>query len=552
MKLTCSLAPSTLRIFPNDLPPARAFSPIDAALNERFSFQLAVRAEADAKVAVSASAPEGWIVRIRRVGLVPVPHHNSDVLANPLDLDGIGSIPGLVPDPLFDETSATLAVGETVSFWFTVTPPPDAKPGAYRIAATATPFDRGDAAKRIGRPVTRSAAIRLHPVRIAPRTGFDVTHWFYSDCIIQRYGTRLFDERYWTLLEAYLKDIAEHGQNVVYVPLFTPPLDTDKLPSQLLKVSRGKGGAYSLDWSDVRRYVRTARKCGIEKFEWSHFFSQWGCKCAIRIYEGQGETEKLLWPAETPATSETYRAFLSQLLPELRKFLATEKILGKSFFHVSDEPHGDEARANYKAARAMLRELAPWMKTMDALSQIEFAREGLVDTPVPLTRFALDFVKEGIGSWCYYCCAPREGYLQHLLDTPLAKVAMHGFLFYRWPFKGFLHWGLNYWNKCQTRIPVDPFTVADAGNWGGGWAYGDTFLVYPGPVGPIDSIRWEVFSEAMQDYALLQTLGVSPDDPLLAPIQSFSDFPKNARWRIAARRRLLASRVPAFPRTPPA
>ena len=540
MLLSSVITPSTVCNFPAVPLPARGLAKIDAALNERFSFQLAVKTDADAKVAVSASVPDGWNVRIRRVGLVPMQHHNSNMSANPLDLDGMGSIPGLVPDPLFDETTAILAFGETVSFWFTVTPPANAKPGDYRIAIEATPLDRGDDTKRIGKPVSRSVAVRLHNVRIAPRRDFDITHWFYNDCIIQRYGTNLFDERYWTLLEAYLKNIAAHGQNVIYVPLFTPPLDTDKSPSQLLKVSRAKNGRYAFDWSDVRRYVKTAKKCGIEKFEWTHLFSQWGCKYAIRIYEGQGETEKTLWPAETTATSGTYRAFLTQLLPELRKFLAAEKILGKSIFHVSDEPHGDEARASYKAARAMLRELAPWIKTMDALSQIEFAREGLVDMPVPTIQTALDFLKEGIDSWCYYCCGPREDYLQHLMDTPLAKVAMHGFLFYRWPFKGFLHWGFNYWNKSQTRIPIDPFTVSDAGKWAGGWAYGDTFLVYPGENGPIDSMRWEIFAEAMQDYALLQTLGIKRDDPLLRQIASFRDFPKDASWRLATRKKLFA------------
>ena len=52
-------------------------------------------------------------------------------------------------------------------------------------------------------------------------------------------------------------------------------------------------------------------------------------------------------------------------------------------------------------------------------------------------------------------------------------------------------------------------------------------------------MRWEVFAESLQDYRLLQTLGVARDDALFAPIQSFADFPKAAAWRDAARLRLL-------------
>ena len=110
---------------------------------------------------------------------------------------------------------------------------------------------------------------------------------------------------------------------------------------------------------------------------------------------GQAPRERLLWPVDTGATSPTYRRFLEQYLPALKRFLDAEGIRGQSFFHVSDEPHGPEALANYKAARALLRELAPWMSCMDALSQIEFGREpGLVDMPVPSISTALQFVAE--------------------------------------------------------------------------------------------------------------------------------------------------------------
>jgi hypothetical protein len=173
------------------------------------------------------------------------------------------------------------------------------------------------------------------------------------------------------------------------------------------------------------------------------------------------------------------------------------------------------------------------------LTDIEYARQGLTDMPIPSISTAIDFVAAGIPCWCYYCCGPRGRFLNRLLDTPLAKIAMHGMLFYRWPFQGFLHWGYNYWYRSQTRQLIDPYVVQDGGAWERGWAYGDTFLVYPGPDGPVDSMRWEVLSECLQDYRLLQTLAVSRGDDLLAPLQSFTDFPKDEGWRDRTRRRLL-------------
>ena len=125
------------------------------------------------------------------------------------------------------------------------------------------------------------------------------------------------------------------------------------------------------------------------------------------------------------------------------------------------------------------------------------------------------------------------------MDTPLAKIRMSGWLFYRLQARGFLHWGYNCWQRLEQDAMVDPFTEGAAGLWPG-IPYGDPFVVYPGPDGPLDSIRWEVFAESLEDYALLQTLGVKPDDPILKDIHTYADFPKTASWITAAIDQLLA------------
>jgi len=284
--------------------------------------------------------------------------------------------------------------------------------------------------------------------------------------------------------------------------------------------------------------VKTAQAQGLGHIEWPHLFTQWGAKCAIRIYEGHGGSEKLLWDPETPGVSPTYRDFLGQFLPEFKRFLDAEGLMEKSFFHLSDEPHGEEALRNYRAARAMLRELAPWMKVMDALSDITFAREGLTDIPIPLITVAPEFVREGYPAWCYYWGGPRGRYTQRLLDTPLIKTRMLGWLCYRNRSRGFLQWAYNYWYKSQTRELIDPYQVTDALRWPE-WSYGDAFMVYPGQEGPVDSLRWEVFAESLQDYALLQSAGVDPDDPMLAEIEDYAEFPREETWLGGRRKELL-------------
>jgi hypothetical protein len=195
--------------------------------------------------------------------------------------------------------------------------------------------------------------------------------------------------------------------------------------------------------------------------------------------------------------------------------------------------------ADYRKARALLRELAPWLKVIDAMSEPRFATEGLTEMPVPSIATARLFREAKCPAWVYFCCGPRGQFLQRLHDTPLAKLRMAGWLFYKLDAKGFLHWGHNYWFKFCTSEIADPFQDPAVGAWPG-LPYGDPFVVYPGPDGPIDSIRWEVFAESLQDYAVLQTAGIRRDDTLLAELRSYEDFPKNAKWIEAALQRVLS------------
>ena len=69
---------------------------------------------------------------------------------------------------------------------------------------------------------------------------------------------------------------------------------------------------------------------------------------------------------------------------------------------------------------------------------------------------------------------------------------------------------LPWFQFCTDKIG-DPFNDAAVGAWPGLPA-GDPVVVYSGPDGPLDSIRWEVFAESLQDYAILQSVGVKPDE----------------------------------------
>ncbi|MFN8471793.1 MAG: DUF4091 domain-containing protein [Anaerolineae bacterium] len=526
------LASSLRRFYPSS-PAEPTLQALEAARGERVSFQAVFRTNAREEcVEARVEAADGLSATIRRVGYVPVTHLSTQTPLS--DLDGVGYLPGYAPDPLLPETSVYAGPFETNAFWITLGVSANLPPGSYRVLVTLV----GD----VSGPVTLALTLTVSAV-VLPRRNLPVTNWLYADALCDHYGIELTDDRFWRIFEPYVDDIVTHGQDTLYVPVFTPPLDGVKRPTQLLGVERSADGGYRLDWSLVRRWVELGRARGVSNFEWVHLFTQWGARNALRIYEGHGEGERLLWPPETEATSETYRGFLGQYLRELERLLAEESLLERSFFHLSDEPHGESDLVTYRAARDLLRELAPWMRVMDALSEIEFAREGVTDIPVPLITTAPDFVAEGIPAWAYFCTQPRGRYLNRLLDTPLVKIRMSGWLLYKLRAQGFLHWGYNYWYRRQTRDLIDPYKVTDAHAWPA-WPPGDPFQVYPGPAGPVDSLRWEVFAESLQDYALLQAADIDPDDALLADIQSYAEFPRDPSW-LEQRRSILLGGGPA-------
>jgi len=174
MTLHAWLTSSVVRNYPNTpLAPPQPLL-VNGALNEQMSFQVVLRIDAGERrpVRVVAAGPSGWSVRVRRVGYVPVRHHNPPVDE---DTDGRGHIPGYVPDPLFDEDRILLMAEETNAFWITVRPEAGG-PGDHVIAIRVIPED--------GAEIKLTATVRLHDVTLAPRTDFNIIHWFYADALI--------------------------------------------------------------------------------------------------------------------------------------------------------------------------------------------------------------------------------------------------------------------------------------------------------------------------------------------------------------------------------
>lgn len=516
------LETSLNRVFPGTKPGNDSLELL-AARNSRISFQACLKnlRPAELHAGCQVVGADSFKPRVRYVGLVVMQHLTPGTELN--ELDGADYLPGLVPDPLWPlEKVTSIGPNESRSFWITLQIPADAKPGIHGFKVKLA---IGDGRQFVEMPVK----IEISELVVQPRKNFRVTHWWRGEATWDYYKTGMFDQRWWDITKAQMEDMLDHGSDVVFVPMFFSRRETFKRPCQLLIVNETKPGVYDFDWSQVKQFTDMCKKIGFKEFEWPHMWIYWGVKNPMRIYTKKGDGYEMLWDPNISGFSDTYQNFLKQLLPQFHDFLVNEDLLKGSYFHLSDEP-SEGHLADYKRARQILRELAPWMKVMDALSHVEYGRQHLTDIPIPIVSSAQAYVDEKIPHWVYYCCSPTGPWLNRFMDTPLAKIRMSGMLFYKQGAQGFLHWGFNYWHKLEQEALTDPFADQTAALWPGIPA-GDPFMIYPGPNGePLDSIRWEVFAESLQDYAILQSAGIKPDDAMLSDIKTYANFPKNEKW----------------------
>ena len=93
------------------------------------------------------------------------------------------------------------------------------------------------------------------------------------------------------------------------------------------------------------------------------------------------------------------------------------------------------------------------------------------------------------------------GYSNRFIAMPSYRTRSIGMQWYKYGIRGFLHWGYNFYNNCESDSTVNPFIELSGEAW---TPAGDHFVVYPDISGePIGSLRAEVFYHAIEDNAAM-------------------------------------------------
>ncbi len=467
-----------VKVFP-DSAPAWTSPTVElrGGANEYLSGQIAVRADSDlagltARWEALRHRAGGYEIpaaslRCRFVGFVPVPKNTPNTPRDNL----LFTAPAEAPDPLLEAENVDLTAHRTQPIWLTVFVPADAPPGPYegQIAVSA-----GGATQRV------NVALVVYPFVLPDARHLWVTNWFSAERIAQYHKVKAWSEEHWAILERYARNMAEHRQNVVLTPI------------SLIKVTRKADGALSFDYTDFDRWVRLFEKAGAcERIEIGHVASHgeggWSSTefvlARIRATDASSGKTVALSPDEG----------LAPLLRDLERHLAERNWLEKSMIHVGDEPalHNIES---WRKASDFVHRAAPRLRRIDAIESRDYS--GRLEVWVPKLNYfpgwADDYraaQRAGNEVWFYTCLHPTGYYPNRFFDYPSVAVRILHWINWGQRLDGYLHWGWNAWRD-------DPFQVVGSDRL----PPGDCFIVYPGKDGPMDSIRWEMMREGLQDY----------------------------------------------------
>lgn len=513
------------KIYDEDKIPEKELKYLSLLKNEKKSFQVAIKSESDWSCKVKA------VSDLKNINLYSVKHIKADLPMTKSDADDYYrfSKSGYYPDLLLP-VSDRIYLSEGITVLWVEINAENSPAGNYAIT-----LNIGD------KTLTLEAEIIDAELDFSD---FVYINWFHTDCLMSYYRFDAFSDEYWRVTENFLKTAREYGMNCVLTPLFTPPLDTEKgkeRPTVQLVDVKLSNGVYSFGFDKLTKWIEMARRCGVEYFELSHFYTQWGARHAPKIMADVDGEYKRIFGWETKASSKEYKSFLRNFSVELKKYLEERNLKEKVFIHVSDEPNFSMI-SPYSKASEFIHRLFEGYKIIDALSDYWFYKLKIVTSPIPANDHIDKFLGKAENLWTYYCSAQKKHCVSNrFFCNSSLRTRVLGYQMYKFNIKGFLHWGYNFYYTRLSKKLINPYEVSDAGK---AFPSGDSYIVYPAEDGTAyHSIRLKVFYDALQDMAALKTLEKLSDREICLDIIeeqgkhaiTFREYPHSDEWLLRTR-----------------
>ncbi|TAM81013.1 MAG: DUF4091 domain-containing protein [Acidobacteria bacterium] len=460
----------------------------EAFRNEIVSMQFAVRATQtlqpfkaiceSTSAAGSKSLPCSW-VEIRYPGYVPVVERGE-----------------LMADPLLTSPPPEIKPDWTQGIWLTISIPAEANPGDYKGALT---IKAGSESRQF------DLSLRVLDFTLPGMTkgGFYLNIWQDPAAVARVAQVPLWSPEHWKLLEAYAQNLAAHGQksistSIVYDPwrsqtgFVYPSMVEWRFPGEY---QAGQASKFQFDFSVFDRYVEMMMKAGINK----------SIQC-FSMVDGPGQTSLCnigyidtatgkLRVCPTHVGDTAYRDAWGTFLPALVRHLKQHGWLDRTYIGFDEKP-----QAIMNGIFNVLKADAPELKISLAggSSSEESATAGeLILHYGALSRRAavrkLLEERRAVGPTAFYTSCDTAS-PNTFIYSPQWESRLLPWIAFQHGLAGYTRWAYQSWPDDVWKQPESR------------WHSGDSFLVYPGENGPIDSTRWEMLRQGIEDYEALGML----------------------------------------------
>jgi len=240
-----------------------------------------------------------------------------------------------------------------------------------------------------------------------------------------------------------------------------------------------------------------------------------------------------------PRFTPEYDRLHKLLFGAITQHLKDKGWLAKAYAYWYDEPRREDY-PYVKKGMDLLKQDCPGLRRL-LTEQVEPDLYGAVDLWVPVLYMYNPEkcqTRQQVGEqvWWYVCTGPKAPYPNNFIDHPALNHRIRFWMMTKYGVEGSLYWSATYW-RGEGYKPRSPWLEPMSVNPGGGfWGNGDGMLLYP-PLpekskqplvcGPVDSIRWEILREGLEDreyfYLLQQVIETTHDSDRRAEAQRLLD-----------------------------
>lgn len=396
----------------------------------------------------------------------------------------------LIPD-LIDSDDRTVTAGgnTTLLFLLRFRLPPELIPGTYPVKVATE-------------SATHRSEEHIFPIHVLERPQSEmkperkITFWPHWETFCRHLNLKLWSEPFWEAAEAYLKELANGGMNVIMVSLCHDPFRYPLPPEygmfnrfpEMIRWEKDSHGKWKFDYKIFDRYVNLNLKLGIDHEIECHSLLPCKEQEPQLCWFESGRKMRREYRFGDTEHHEAWNAFLRDFHMHCRK-RGWDHLLSVCPY---DEPVDLE---RFRRAAALIRETMPGVKVTSAVTaQRAVELSDVLDIATIHLEAGYDHADHeklratGVSLRWYNCCTPFWG--NTLFGCELSDAYRIGWMTENGNFEGFLRWSVIDWPDL---LPEEP---------GFNWPTGDTFLLYPGKYGPRESLRWHAFKQGMHDLCL--------------------------------------------------